>query len=160
MHVDSFINPEAEISPVPERRSPMQCYHPVGYSGQTPPPDPITVCSRYLIHLLDQLVDLLFSVAQVTTFDEVLELPLTEATSRAVELEGPQKVGCLLEVGADGEDLVNDVLHADHAVLSEIFLDDLVVRKREPLLVDLAVSTLCQRVNIARAQESRMTYCR
>jgi uncharacterized protein YunC (DUF1805 family) len=37
-----------------------------------------------LVHLPDQIVDLVFPVAQVTTFDEMLELPLTEATSRAV----------------------------------------------------------------------------
>ena len=35
-----------------------------------------------LIHLPDQGVDVLLSVAQVTTFDEVLELSRAEATGR------------------------------------------------------------------------------
>ena len=45
-----------------------------------------------LVHLPDQLIDLLLPVAQVTTLDEVLELPLTEAASWAVQLERPQEV--------------------------------------------------------------------
>jgi hypothetical protein len=41
------------------------------------------------VHLPDQVVDLVFPVAQVTAFNEVLELPLTEAASWAVKLEWP-----------------------------------------------------------------------
>lgn len=46
----------------------------------------------YLVHLPDQLVDVVFPVAEVTTLDEVLELPLVEAAGRAVQLEWPQEV--------------------------------------------------------------------
>jgi hypothetical protein len=97
----------------------------------------------YLVHLPDQLVDVVFTVAQVSTFDEVLELPLVEAAVGAVQLEGPQEVRGLLEVGADGVDLVDEILHTDHAVLSEVLLDDLVVSQRQALLVNLAISALC-----------------
>jgi len=83
-----------------------------------------------------------FTVAQVTTLDEVLKLPLVEAAVGAVQLEGPQEVRGLLEVGADGVDLVDEILHTDHAVLSEVLLDDLVVSQRQALLVNLAISAL------------------
>lgn len=72
----------------------------------------------------------------------MLELAGTEATSGVAELEGPEEVGGLLEVGADGEDLVDKILHADNAVLAEVLLNDGVVSKGNTLLVDLSVSTL------------------
>jgi hypothetical protein len=39
---------------------------------------------------------------------------------------------------------VDEVLHTDHAVLSEVLLDDLVVSQRQALLVNLSISTLCK----------------
>jgi hypothetical protein len=94
--------------------------------------------------LLNQFVDLVLSVAKIAALDEVLELSLLEATIRAVELEWPQEVRRLLEVGADSVDFVDHVLHADHAVLAEVLFDDLVVRQRQSLLVDLAITALCK----------------
>jgi hypothetical protein len=72
----------------------------------------------------------------------VLELSCAESTSWVAELEWPQEVGSLLEVGADGEDLVDQVLHADNAVLPEVSLNDRVVGESNALFVDLSVSTL------------------
>jgi hypothetical protein len=69
-------------------------------------------------------------------------LALVEATERVGELEGPQEVGGLLEVGADSEDLVDQILHADNAVLGKVLLDNGVVGKSNALLVDLTVTTL------------------
>jgi hypothetical protein len=96
----------------------------------------------YLVHAAHKRVDGLLAVAKVAALDEVLELAGLEAARRVAELEGPQEVGGLLEVGADGEDLVDEVLHADDAVLAEVLLDDGVVGERDALLVDLAVSAL------------------
>ena len=48
----------------------------------------------------------------------------------------------MLEVGADGVDLVDQILHADDAVLAEVGLDDGVVGKSNALLVDFSISTL------------------
>ena len=48
----------------------------------------------------------------------------------------------LLEVGADGEDLVYEVLDGEDVVFAEGGLNDLVVREGNALLVDLAVSAL------------------
>ena len=74
----------------------------------------------------------------------MLELPLVEAAVGSVQLEWPQKVRGLLEVGTNGVDLVDEILHADHAVLSEVLLDDLVISQRQALLVNLSISTLCK----------------
>lgn len=95
-----------------------------------------------LVHLADQSVDVLLAVTQVTTLNEVLELAGVEATSGVGQLEGPQEVGGLLEVGADGEDLVDQILDTDNAVLAEVLLNDGVVGQGNTLLVDLAVSAL------------------
>jgi len=100
------------------------------------------VSSERLVHAGNEGRDLLLAVAKVTTLDEVVELALVEATERVGELEGPEEVGGLLEVGADGEDLVDQVLHADNAVLAEVLLNDGVVGKSDALLVDLTVTTL------------------
>jgi hypothetical protein len=48
----------------------------------------------------------------------------------------------LLEVGADGVNLMDEILHADDTVLAKMLLDDGVVGKRNALLVDLAITTL------------------
>lgn len=92
--------------------------------------------------MADESVDLVLPVTQVTTLDEVLELAGTEATGGVAQLEGPQEVGGLLEVGANGVDLVDQILDADDTVLAEVLLNDGVVGEGNTLLVDLAVSTL------------------
>ena len=95
-----------------------------------------------LVHLADESVDVLLTVTSVTTLDEVLDLAGVEATVGVGELEGPEEVVGLLEVGANGVDLVDQVFHADNAVLAEVLLNDLVVGKGNALLVDLSVATL------------------
>jgi hypothetical protein len=89
-----------------------------------------------------ELVDELFPVTKVSTLDEVLEFAGTETASRVGELERPEEVGSLLEVGADSVDFVDEVLNADNAKLAQLLLDYVVVRDRKALLVDLSVSTL------------------
>ena len=95
-----------------------------------------------LVHLADESVDVLLTVTSVTTLDEVLDLAGVEATVGVGELEGPEEVVGLLEVGANGVDLVDQVFHADNAVLAEVLLNELVVGKGNALLVDLSVATL------------------
>jgi len=72
----------------------------------------------------------------------VLELAGPEAASGVAELEGPEEVRGLLKVGADCDDLMNQVFHADNAEFAEVVLNDGVVREGNTLLVDLAVSSL------------------
>lgn len=70
------------------------------------------------------------------------ELPRTEAASGVAELEWPEEVGSLLEVGPNSEDLMDQILHADNAVLSEVSLNESVVSESNALLVNLAITTL------------------
>jgi len=95
-----------------------------------------------LVHLLDESINVLLPVAQVSTLDEMNKLPLVEATVRVREFEWPEEVASLLEVRTNSEDFVNQVLHADDAEFAQVVLDQLVVCKRDSLLVDLAISTL------------------
>jgi hypothetical protein len=97
---------------------------------------------EHLVHLADEGVDVLLTVTSVTALDVVLELAGAEATSGVGELEGPEEVVGLLEVGADGVDLVDEILHADNAELAEVLLDYLVVGEGNTLLVDLSVTAL------------------
>ena len=97
---------------------------------------------RSLVHLPDELVDELLAVTEVTALDEVLELPGAETTSGRGQLEGPEEVGGLLEVGADGVDLVDEVLDRGDAELLEATLDDVVGGDGNALLVDLGVPAL------------------
>jgi hypothetical protein len=112
------------------------------------PTFPLTIKRRWkcLVHLADESVDVLLTVAKVTTLDVVLELAGTEATSGVGELEGPEEVGGLLEVRANGVDLVDQVLHADNAVLGKVVLNDGVVGEGNALLVDLGVSALVDKL--------------
>ena len=70
------------------------------------------------------------------------ELAGTESTVGVGELEGPEEVGSLLEVGADGVDLVDEIFNTDNAVLAKVLLNNGVVSKSNALLVDLSVTTL------------------
>jgi len=66
----------------------------------------------------------------------------TESTSWVAELEWPEEVGSLLEVGANSEDLVDQILHADNAILAEAGLDESIVCESNALLLNLSISTL------------------
>lgn len=101
---------------------------------------------RNLVHLADETVDVLLTVTGVTTLDVVLELASAETTVGVGQLEGPEEVVGLLEVGANSVDLVDQILHADNAELAEVLLDDLVVGEGSALLVDLSVTTLVQKL--------------
>lgn len=79
---------------------------------------------------------------QITTLDEMLKFPGPETSSWAGELEGPQEVRSLLEVGTDSVDLVNKVFHANDPIFAQILLNDLVVCNGDTLLVDLPVTAL------------------
>ena len=80
-------------------------------------------------------------VTVVTTLVEVQEL-LAESTVGGGQLEGPEEVGALLEVGSDGVDLVDQILDGEDIELAEDLLDLLVLHQRNALLVQLSESTL------------------
>ena len=64
---------------------------------------------QYLNHFLEELVNLVLPAAEVTTLNEVVDL-LPPSTGGCVQLEGPQEVGCILEVGSNIQDLVPNAL--------------------------------------------------
>jgi len=98
-------------------------------------------CLCRLDHLPEERVDLVFPVSEVAALDKVVRL-LAPAAGGGVQLEGPQKVGCVAEVGADGHDLVDEVLDADDAVTPELLLDQVVGGDGSPLAVNLDEPTL------------------
>ena len=80
-------------------------------------------------------------VTVITTLVEVEQL-LAESSVGAGQLEGPQEVSTLLEVGSHGVDLVDQVVHAQDAELAQHLLHLLVLHQRHTLLVQLRVATL------------------
>lgn len=66
----------------------------------------------------------------------------SESTSWVGELEWPQEIASLFEVGANGEDFVNQVFHAVDTIFAKVILDKLIVGKRNALLVNLSVTSL------------------
>jgi hypothetical protein len=70
------------------------------------------------------------------------EFPSAETPGWVAELEWPQEVGSLLEVGANSEDLVDQILNADNAILAEAALNESIVGESNALLVNLSISTL------------------
>jgi len=67
---------------------------------------------------------------------------LLEAMEGRVQLEGPEEVVALLEVGAASLDLVDHVFHRDDSVFAEHALNDGVVGKGDSSSVHLAVASL------------------
>ena len=78
-----------------------------------------------LNHFLQELIDLIFSVAKISTLNKMVCL-LSPSSSWIVQLEWPQKVGSILEVGSNSQDLVDQILHTDDAHLAKLALDDVV----------------------------------
>lgn len=90
-----------------------------------------------------------------TTFVEVVQLLATETTLRGGQLNGPEEVGDFLEVRADSENLVDNVLDTVNAELTKGGLDDFVGAQRHSLAVDLAEATLVDKV--ANGLQGRIT---
>ena len=62
---------------------------------------------------------------------------LSPSPGRVVQLEGPQEVRGVLEVGSNSEDLVDQVLNTDDAHLAQLALDDLVGGYGSAVAIDL-----------------------
>jgi hypothetical protein len=91
---------------------------------------------------LNQVVDELFTVTSITTFNIVEELTFSPHVVRVGELEGPEEVGGFLEVRTNGSDFVNEIFNTDDVVLAQRLFNDSVIRDGDTLLVDLGISTL------------------
>merc|ERR1719347_286171 len=91
------------------------------------------------------VIDLVFSASEVSTLDEVVGL-LSPSSGWVVQLEGPQEVGGVLEVGSNSEDLVDQLLNTDDAHLAQLALDDLVGGDGSAVAIDLDKPTLVDQI--------------
>ena len=89
-----------------------------------------------LDHLLEQLVDLVFSATEVTTLHEVVDL-LPPPAGRGVKLEWPEEVGGILEVGSNIQNLMDQVFHADDSKLAKFSLNDVIGCDGSAVAIDL-----------------------
>lgn len=94
-----------------------------------------------LNHSVDELANEDLVVTVVTTLVEVTKL-LAEATRRAVQLEGPEEVGSLLEVRTHSVDLVDEVFRAHDTELTKNLLNLSVLSNGNTLVVELGITTL------------------
>jgi len=92
-------------------------------------------------HLLQQLVNLVFPAAEVSTFHKVVDL-LPPPTSWGVQLEWPKEVGGVLEVGSNIHDLMDKILNTDDSKLAESTLNDVIGSDGSAVTSNLDVSTL------------------
>merc|ERR1712019_179312 len=101
--------------------------------------------TRQLDHFLQEVIDLVLSATEVSTLDKVVGL-LSPSTSWVVQLEGPQEVGGVLEVGSNSEDLVDQILNTDDSHLAQLVLDDVVGGDWSSVSVNLDKSTLVDEI--------------
>jgi len=99
----------------------------------------------FLVHFLNQIVDVLFSVTEVTTLDKVVG-NLPPATSWARQFNWEQVVVGGFEVVADGVDFVNQIFDAVDSEVAHGFLDDIIVGDLDSLTVDLDSASLVDHV--------------
>ncbi len=57
-------------------------------------------------------------------FNKMPKLACAKSSGGGIQFERPQEVGGLLEVGTNGEDFVDQILHANNTVLAKAALDD------------------------------------
>jgi len=96
--------------------------------------------SLYSNHLLEETVDQVLTVAEVSPLGEVVGL-LAPAAAGVVQLEVPDEVVGHFEVGADGVDFVDQVFDADDPEFAQSLLDDFIGQSTTTAL-QLAVTAL------------------
>lgn len=99
-----------------------------------------------LDHLSQQLVDSLLSITSITTLNEMLELSRPPPTRRITQLEGPQKVVGLLEIGSNRENLMDQILHTLNSIFAQRLGNERIIRQWNTGAVYLAVSALVDEV--------------
>ena len=94
-----------------------------------------------LVHSSDQVVDLVLTVAKVTTLNKVIgDTSVTTIWCR--EFESPQEVIGALEVGSNGEDLVDQVLDGLETNVADVLLNNGIVVQSNALAIDLKDSSV------------------
>jgi len=98
-----------------------------------------------LVHFLDQIVDVLFSVTKVTSLNEVVG-DFSPAASWARKFDWVQVVVDSLEVFADGVDFVDEIFNTADSIFAHGFFDDVVVGDFDPLSVNFDGSSFVDHV--------------
>jgi hypothetical protein len=91
---------------------------------------------------LNKLINPIFTISTLSTLNKMSGLLTREPARRIRQSKRPQEVIRLLEVRPHGENLVDQVFHADDARRAQGRLDDGVVVDRETLFVDFGESAL------------------
>jgi hypothetical protein len=84
-------------------------------------------------------------------------MSFSRASTFKDNFDSPQEVRGLLEVGTNGEDLVDQILHANNSVLAEGVLDDRVVSESDALLLNFSISALVYK--LANSLEVGVSVC-
>ena len=100
---------------------------------------------KNLVHASHQSVDVLLAVTRHATFDVVISL-FGHPTQRRGQLHRPQEVRALLEVRANGVNLVNQIFDANDTLIAQHLLHHAVIRQRNSLLVNLTVTSLVNQI--------------
>ncbi len=95
-----------------------------------------------LEHALDEGIDLVFTVAALSTLNKVSCLLALESASGVRELERPEEGIGLLESGANSDQSVDQILNTNDSELTKGLLNDGIVSNGNALLVDLGESSL------------------
>ena len=66
---------------------------------------------------------------------------LTPSAIGSVQLEGPKSVGDILEIGANCENFVNHIFNTNHAMTTQVGLNQVVGGDGGPLALNLEKST-------------------
>ena len=82
-----------------------------------------------LDHLSQQLVNSLLSITSITTLDKMLEFSRPPSTGRITQLERPQKVVRLLEIGSNRENLMNQILHTLDPLFPQSLSNEGIIRQ-------------------------------
>jgi hypothetical protein len=98
-----------------------------------------------LVHPAHKLIDVSLTVASITAIAELGAL-IAESATRVGQLEGPEELIDNLELGTNGGELVNDVLHADNSVLAKDIRDNLVVCDGDAVAPDLGKTALVDKL--------------
>ena len=82
---------------------------------------------------------------------------LPPAAGGSVQLERPEKVRSVLEVGTNVEDLVNQILDTDDSELAELVLDDVIGCNGSAITVHLTKQTLVFRPSLGNEKYYEIT---
>ncbi|MBL2545208.1 hypothetical protein ELJ63_30600, partial [Klebsiella pneumoniae] len=95
---------------------------------------------------MDERVDRVATVSGITTLNETLELSRSPTTVRVGQLERPEELASLFEVGAASVDFVNQILNANKPMFTEVLFDDSIVLDWDSLALDLGEASFVEQL--------------